>query len=62
MTQSSTSVTEADRIAVTNLFKQIAEYGRKVRERREAEAKAGERALIASPSESVADDNTSDTA
>jgi hypothetical protein len=35
--------TEADRIALTNMFKAIAEYGRKVRQRRQAECeKAGE--------------------
>ena len=33
----SDSTTEADRIAVNNLFKEIAEYGRQVRERRAAE-------------------------
>ncbi len=30
-------ITEADRIAVNNLFKEIAEFGRRVRERRAAE-------------------------
>jgi hypothetical protein len=35
--------TEADRIALTNMFKAIAEYGRKVRQRRQAECeKAGQ--------------------
>ena len=33
----SNSITEADRIAVNNLFQEIAEYGRQVRERRAAE-------------------------
>jgi hypothetical protein len=31
-------ITEANRIAVTKLFRQIAEYGREIRERRSAEA------------------------
>ena len=30
----SESITEADRIAVINLFKEIAEFGRRVRQRR----------------------------
>jgi hypothetical protein len=36
MLQSSPS-TEADRIALTNMFRAIAEYGRRIRQRREAE-------------------------
>lgn len=31
------SITEADRIAVINLFKEIAEFGRRVRQRRTGE-------------------------
>jgi hypothetical protein len=37
MLQSSTP-TEADRIALTNMFRAIAEYGRRVRQRRESES------------------------
>lgn len=42
---------DADRIALTNMFKAIAEYGRKARQRRQAESQEAEQTELEKPNQ-----------
>ena len=54
-------ITPADRIAVTNLFKEIAAFGRQVRERRAAEAAASQSAAFTERLQPVSAQDSQDT-